>query len=336
MPYDMRRELLPFLDRKRFFTKLHWMADRFGTGFCNSVVRNREARKGDFDIVHIQNIIAPIDQYLLRYLAGKVPLIMTVHDTIPHVEKFVQRRSFLQRAYKHFDHLIVHYEGGKRNLIETYGVPAEKIVVIPHGLTMLDNFPHQEDARQQLGIPLDKRILLFFGTIRPDKGLDILIQAMGQLKDERNNAMLVIAGKPSGEANFAEFNDLIKSLSLESHVIKSIRFIPDEEISDFFSAADICVLPYRQFDSQSGVLMQAYIHYKPILATDVGGIGDIVRADGIGVVVPPADVTALAQGIKEILHNYDRYLGRCGRETTIKYSWPHSAALTVKCYQDFL
>lgn len=334
--YKITRKLRPFHPDKRFFTKIHWMADRFSTAFYNGLVRNRQVHKGNFDLVHFQNVIAPVDQFLLRALRGKIPLILTVHDTVPHYDRFIQRYSFLKRVYKYFDRLIVHYDGGVTNLVKVYGVPEERIEVIPHGLSLKESLPLQEDARRKLALDPNKKVLLFFGAIRPDKGLGTLLRAMSQARENITNVELVVAGCMPRGMSFAQYNKLIKSLGLTEYVKPFIRFIKEEEVSDFFAAADICVLPYNRFDSQSGVLMQAYAHYKPILTTDVGAIGTMVRKDGVGVVAKPGDAGSLADGLREILRNYDKYLQKCGKEVVGKYTWANVARMTVALYRSFL
>lgn len=331
--FDVLPRLRPMHGNKRFVTRLHWMADRFGIALWNGVVRNNIVRNGSWDVVHLQQIVAPVDQFILRPITGQMPLVLTVHDTIPHAERFVSRPSALRCAYRHFDRLIVHYERGRANLVERYGVPADRIEVIPHGLRMVGAVESQEDARRKLGLPPGRRILLFFGTVRPDKGLGTLLKAMARARQQIENVLLVIAGSAPKDTGFGEYEKLITALGLDPQVKRFIRFIEDEEIPRFFAAADVCTLPYDHFDSQSGVLMQAYAHYRPVLVTDVGAVGDMVRADGVGVVVTPADPDALAEGLREVTQNHEKYRDKCGPKTTMKYTWSRSAQMSIDCYR---
>ncbi len=334
--FELIRKLWPMRRRKMYFTRLHWLIERLGIACQNGFVRNSIAGSGNYDIVHMQSLVPPVDQFLLSPIAKKVPLVMTVHDTIPHGNAFVQHKAFQKRMYKWLDMLIVHYEKGKNNLIELYGVPEDRIEVIPHGLTILSNMPSQQHARKKLGIPADKKVLLFFGTIRSDKGLDILLRSLPMITDRVSDILLVIAGKAPGTEGFSKYNAIIDSLGLEQNILRKVQFIPHNHMSYYFCASNVCVIPYTKFDSQSGVLMQAYVHYKPVVVTDVGAIGDMVREDGVGIVVNPNHSALLADGITRFFQDPLKYEKKCSRAIAEKYSWCRSAEMTIKCYKKLL
>jgi D-inositol-3-phosphate glycosyltransferase len=164
----------------------------------------------------------------------------------------------------------------------------------PHPL--FDNFGpsvSRELALGSLGIPPESKVILFFGFIRAYKGLDLLIKAFAQKRFRNRNLKLVIAGEFYEES--APYSKLISENELGNDIFLFDRFINDDEVSIFFSAADIVVQPYRSA-TQSGVTQIAYHFGKPMIVTDVGGLKEIVPNGECGYVVPP-DPDAIADAI---------------------------------------
>jgi len=199
------------------------------------------------------------------------------------------------------------------------------VSVIPHGLDPIqgDLIPRVQ-ARQQLGLPTDSPIALFFGSIRRDKGLDIALQAIAMAR----NWHLVVAGAAN---DLSLSTDLARQLGIGGRVYWRIGFIPDEEVTTYFTAADVVVLPYKpSFESQSGVLFQAYRHHIPVVVTEVGSLGETVREDGSGIVIPPDNPQALAKALDEALPLGSRVPWR---SLELKYSWENVAWLTLSVYR---
>jgi glycosyltransferase involved in cell wall biosynthesis len=136
--------------------------------------------------------------------------------------------------------------------------------------------------------------LLFFGLIKPYKGLDVLIDAMPMVLSEFPDTKLVIAGEVYGDSNI--YQKQIDELGLRSVVETNFRYISDPEISEFFSQTDLCVLPYKSA-SQSGVIATSYSFGVPVLASDIGGLGEYVIPGETGSLVKPKDPVKLAEGI---------------------------------------
>jgi glycosyltransferase involved in cell wall biosynthesis len=189
------------------------------------------------------------------------------------------------------------------------------------------------EARQKLGLPKDKKVLLFFGSIRPNKGLDVLLNSMSEAVKNNPDILLVIAGALPRKISFQPFEDIIKKLNLEEHVKSIVEFIPDQEVDLFFSACDLVVLPYVNFESQSGVLLRAYAHKKPVVASNVGAMSDVVNSDHVGEVVEPGSEKSLALAIEKVLKNIEVYQSRYNPELESQYSWKHIGKLTVQCYE---
>lgn len=332
--YKVERCQFEFTDKKKQWSQLHWAADRFYRSLINSLRRNRFAVREHFDVAHFQGAGTPLlDQFFLKSLTRQLPVVLTVHDVKPHYERFVSRASFIKRSLQIPHRLIVHYEDGKRQLVEHWGVSADHIDVIPHGIMPLKNRPDMTDARKRLNLPLDRQIILFFGAIRPNKGLGILLKALEIVKSRNRRVLLVIAGGLLGRFSFESYSDIIKKADLSEHVQTFIHFIPEEDVDYFFAASNLVVLPYLKFEAQSGVLLRAYAHKKPVVVSDIGAMGELVSSDNVGLVVEPGAVEPLAQAVINALDSLDKFQSCYGPELESKYNWEHIAELTMRSYE---
>ena len=189
----------------------------------------------------------------------------------------------------------------------------------PHPL--YDNFGPPKPkavALAALGLPADVAYLLFFGFIRAYKGLDILLEAWA---DPRVGAMpvkLVIAGEFYEDA--APYEVLIKKFQLESRIVRATDFIPNEQVADYFCAADLVVQPYKHA-TQSGVSQIAYHFGRPMLVTDVGGLAELIPDGVVGYVVPPTP-GALADALVDFyVNNREEAFASGVRQERTKFSW---------------
>jgi glycosyltransferase involved in cell wall biosynthesis len=308
--------------------------DRFIRSVANITRRNKYALANDFDVIHIQGAGLPLlDQYFLKPLVRKMPVVLTLHDVMSHYDKFVSKDSFMRKNLQIPHRIIVHFEKAKQQLVQEWGISSNKIDVIPHGIMPVQNQLLKVEARQKLGLPKDRKVLLFFGSIRPNKGLDVLLNSMSEAVKNYPDVLLVIAGALPRKISFQPYEDIIKKLNLDDHVKSFIEFIPDQEVNLFFSACDLVVLPYVNFESQSGVLLRAYAHKKPVVASNVGAMGDVVRSDHVGEVVEPGSEKSLALAIEKVLKNIEVYQSRYNPELESRYNWEHIGKLTVQCYE---
>jgi D-inositol-3-phosphate glycosyltransferase len=169
--------------------------------------------------------------------------------------------------------------------------------------------PSRSEARQRLG--LSGNVALFFGHIRPFKGLDIALEAWKQV-----DATLVVAGEPWWDAKYEP----------QTNVRFDLRFIPDAEIATYFAAADVVLAPYRS-EAQSGVALTAFHFARPVIATDVGGLPDMIDGRN-GILVPPEDPQALAKAVDEFFTRRDRAaMERAAAESARRYSWQEYGAI---------
>jgi len=333
-PFKVERHLFEFTDKKKQWSQMHWAADRFYRSLLNSLRRNRFAADGHFDVVHFQGVGTPLlDQFFLKPLARQLPVVLTVHDVKPHYERFVSMASFIKRSLHIPQRLIVHYEDGKRQLADHWGICSDHIDVIPHGIIPVKNPPSLTDARKRLNLPQDRQIILFFGGIRPNKGLEVLIKAFEIVKLFNEQVLLVIAGGLLGRFSFEQYSNMIRNTGLSNHVQTFIKFIPEEDVDYFFAASDLVVLPYLKFEAQSGVLLRAYAHKKPVVASNLGAMGELVSLDNIGLAVEPGTVEPLAQAVINALDDLDKFQSRYSPDLESKYGWEHIAELTMRSYE---
>lgn len=159
----------------------------------------------------------------------------------------------------------------------------------------------KQQSKQHFGIPTDKKVLLFFGFIRDYKGLDILLQTMNLLSEEYH---LLIAGEVYG--SFESYEKLIQENLLQSRCTVEVRYIDDKEVPLFFSAGDAVILPYKS-GTQSGIISIAYHFNVPVVATDVGGLSEMILPYETGVVVSSPTPNELEKGITKLFQRYSHH-----------------------------
>ena len=162
------------------------------------------------------------------------------------------------------------------------------------------NFPKKIDkitARKKLGLSA-KNIILYFGIIRDYKGFDILLNAIAELKDSGLDFHLLAGGECYGSDE--KYTQLISNLGISDYITWHNKYIPDSEVSNYFSAADVVALPYRTA-SQSGVTQIAYSYDLPVIVTKVGGLPEIVDEGQSGFTIEPENPTELANILEKNL-----------------------------------
>jgi glycosyltransferase involved in cell wall biosynthesis len=197
---------------------------------------------------------------------------------------------------------------------------------------LFDNYGAQSErieAIKELNLEPDYSYLLFFGFIRAYKGLDFLIEAFADARLSNKNLRLIIAGEFYEDDTL--YKDLIKRYNLENDVLLFDRFIKDDEVSLFFSVADLIVQPYRSA-TQSGVTQIAFHFEKPMLVTDVGGLSEIVTAGKCGYVVKPESVF-IADAIVDYFENDRKAFFTEGvRQEKGKFSWDKMTGAIMEVY----
>lgn len=320
-----------------------WAVDRFFRAAANSVRALNRVAKGGSDIVHFQLLTPLTDRFWIPAMARKVPMVITIHNVEPHKPSVGFTPSWLGPIYRCSDRLIVHSTANKRRLVEIYPELVDKTDVIPHGVWVPAKRYSKEEARSRLGFPVNRQVILFFGVIRRDKGLELLLEAVATLCRTYSDGippLLVVVGSLPVNESFEPYSHRITELGIEEYVCAKIGFVPDEEVALYFCASDVVALPYtEQFQAQSGVLMLAYGYGVPVVVTDVGSLGETVREDGTGIVLTRRDAIALANALCSILEDPDTR-ARATRNmlnlSAKKYSWHAVANKTAEVYEEAL
>ncbi len=213
------------------------------------------AYKTDSAIFHIQwlNKFVHFDRIFLSayYKALKKKLVFTAHNVNAGARD--EKDSFLNRLtlrfmYKIVDHIIVHTNEMKQQLIEDFNISESKVTVVPYGINnmVFKSQLTEIEAKKRLGLRDDEKIILFFGIIKPYKGLEDLLLALTKQKEKSDSFRLIIAGKIDSHYNkyWEKLQRIIEENSLKKYIIEKIEFIPDNEVEIYFKASDVLILPY--------------------------------------------------------------------------------------------
>jgi glycosyltransferase involved in cell wall biosynthesis len=311
-----------------------------GLRYARALVRiGGEPRDGP-SLVHVHFFHAlPLDYAWLAWMRARGHrLVITAHDVTPF-DAGSRSLALVRRIYRLANHIIVHTESSRAELLSHELVPPERISIIPHGhyLPYVDDLPSRQEARRRLDLPDDAPAILFFGQIKEVKGLEILLQALPILAKDHPAVRLVIAGQV-WKADWSRYASLIEQLGLGERIHLHLGHIPDREVASFFVAADAVALPYHHV-YQSGVLLMALSYARPVVATRVGGLAEVLKDGETGLLVPPADPQSLARALVAILDDPEEasMMGRRGRKLVAeRYAWPRIASLTREAYAQAL
>jgi glycosyltransferase involved in cell wall biosynthesis len=252
-------------------------------------------------------------------------------------------RITLKAQYRLADHIFVHTEKMKGELMSEYDVAAAKISIIPFGIN--NTIPNTKltslQAKTELGLSGREKVLLFFGNITPYKGLEYLVAALEELIRKGNDCRLVIAGRPKvGSDYWSGIQKAISREGLRDRIIKQIEYIPDEKVELYFKAADVLVLPYSHI-FQSGVLFLGYSFGLPVIAADVGSLKEDVIEGTTGFVFRPEDSKDLAKVIEsyfssDLFQQLERHRGEIRAYANERHSWSKVGEMTRGVYARLL
>jgi glycosyltransferase involved in cell wall biosynthesis len=252
-------------------------------------------------------------------------------------------RLTLEAQYRLADHIFVHTKKMKDELLERFHVRSAAVTIIPFGINnaVPDTELAPAEARQWLGIREGEKTLLFFGAIKPYKGLEYLVAAFQKIA-RRGNYQLIIAGerKKGSEEYFDRIQQDIARDATREQIVQQIEFIPDSETEVYFKAADVVVLPYTEI-FQSGILFLAYRFGLPVIATDVGSFRESMIEGRTGFVCGPRDADDLASTIQRYFAS-DLFLELEQRRQEIRdyasarYSWDVVGDVTRDLYARLL
>jgi glycosyltransferase involved in cell wall biosynthesis len=256
--------------------------------------RRRAVASSDFDLAHIETLTPQTDWLDLNLLGRKMAIVSVVHDVVPHdaPSPGVLMRRLLNATYANAGHLVVYHDRLKEELVAEFGVDRSRIHVLPIPLDSNSPTIAERPTKQR-----ERPTVLLFGSLRRNKGIPVLLDVLERNDQALTSAQFVIAG--SGDAALEE--EIVRRSQSIPNLEIEIGFATPDRKEELLRAADVLVLPYTSFHSQSAVLADAYAHRVPLIVTDVGALGDTVRADDTGIVVTPGSVDELGAGLVTLL-----------------------------------
>ena len=284
---------------------------------------------------------------MLYYKVLGKKIVFTAHNV--NAGRRDSRDSLLNRLtlecqYRLADHIFVHTEKMKNELLNEFHVSETAVTILRYGVNnaVQDTDLTSVEAKQRLGIGEGEKTILFFGAIKPYKGLEYLVAAFQQIATTPGEYRLIIAGerKKGSEEYLTTIQQTIDRDRSREQVIQKIGFIPDHETELYFKAADVAVLPYTEI-FQSGILFLAYRFGLPVIATDVGSFAEEIVEGRTGFVCRPRDPDDIAAVIQRYFESalftglgYERQ--RIREYALSRHSWDAVGELTQNVYLNLL
>jgi glycosyltransferase involved in cell wall biosynthesis len=237
--------------------------------------------------------LTAISRWIKRYT--NIPIIFICHNVLPHEGGGVLDRRLVLTVLRQGDAFVVHSEQDRHWLhaLLPQARVAKALIPTYADLAAPEVSAQAEQEIDQLGLPADRPIILFFGFVRPYKGLEYLIQALPLVLKERDVHLLVVGEFWSSPEFYQRY---AREFGVEQAITFVNRYVPNEALKPYFDRANVVALPYVSA-TQSAVVQLAFGFGKPVITTRVGGLHEVVQ-DGVnGLVVPPQDEAALAQAL---------------------------------------
>ena len=294
-----------------------------------------EIRKGHYDVLHIQSFKKASVEMQLYYRLRRYykKLVMTVHNVLPH-EPAAGDYELYSRFYQACDFLIVHNDASKKELQDEFGIPDEKIAVIPRGL--YTTYTNSSGTRYG-----DSRTrFLCFGRIRPYKGVDILLKAISMMDPaDRARCQFTVRGEQYPKLDPTDYPAIIREYGIGDCVEFSPERVPEEEIPSLIGNADYLLFPYRKIYG-SGVLLMAYTYQIPVIASDVPTFVEGTDNGKAGILFTSEDPVALKDALLQALatgpEQISEYKSSIRDIVAARHNWKITAQKTVDAFQNLL
>lgn len=352
-PETCNHELLPDnIETREVFKGIYGPYPKAIRGLCYSyglLLIGLWSLKERPQIVHFHFFQIPaLDLLLILFLRLlNIVSITSIHDIVP-LDKKLEQNSLSMKLfnliYKYSISLNVHSNYVCNLILELEPSLKNKMFLTRLGNyknfneTMNERFKFsQADAKNSVGLSNFDQVLLIFGTIKPNKRLDWVINAMKLVVEKNDHVRLLIVGSLQDRDVQKELL-LVKELGLDNHVLWRLEKVSDEELSVYLIAADIVLFPYEWIYQSAGIIM-AMSFGKPIIANDVGSIGELIKSGNTGLLVQMDNPEKLASAIKFLLIN-QKESHRLG-DAALRYvddnlSWHSIAQITLDNYQRLL
>jgi glycosyltransferase involved in cell wall biosynthesis len=332
--YPVHAHLAPLRHRSEFSSSPQWMASRL----MHYIRREMEflawlKTRPDVSAVHLQEwtpwLAAPL---LRRIKAMDKKVFATVHNVYPHkyprlVPKFVID-SWNRSACRLCDGIFVHTDQLAARMSHFLGEPHPRVYVLPHGVWTVKDASFGSSIEQRLAT----RKLLFFGSIRRNKGLDILLDAMRGLE----GFSLTIAGEAIEPAYFREaiIPRIDRLVAAGAKIDLREGFTPEEKIGELFHSHSAVVLPYTSaFAAQSGVVFMALAYELPVIASEAGGLRDLFGQHKIGITFREPAAAQIVAAVNQLFGEVDpKVLAAEIQSAKRTFSWDAAAAVAIAAY----
>ena len=258
--------------------------------------------------------------YMLCKCLKNTKILFVCHNVFPH-ERFPMDRTLTKAVLRQGSCYIVQSKTDAADLRTIIKNPVFRQTVHPtYNAFRIENMS-KTNARARLNISADEKVLLFFGFVREYKGLNYLIQAMSAVIQRIADIRLLIVGDFAGEESKRQYEDMIAQTGSGDHITIYDGYIPDREVEKFFAACDLVVLPYISA-TQSGIAQIAYGFEKPVVATNVGGLPDVVTDRKTGYIVEPENADAIADAVVDFFeHDRAVEFAENVKEEAYRFSW---------------
>jgi glycosyltransferase involved in cell wall biosynthesis len=331
---------------KKVFVNIYGKTNKYlrGINFLLGIRRVlADIRRQHCQLVHMHFYHFTWLEYIMlrRFSQQGQQVVGTVHDveTFDKYGKEIDKKKY-QKFEKLLSNIIVHTPYAKESLLKYFtNTNPDKIHIVPHGDTdfLYSTSLTKTEARQQLRLPEEKNIILFFGQIKKVKGVEVLLKAFINVLRHRQDVHLMVSGNP-WKHDMADIYQLIKDEQLENNGTFIFDYIPNDHVPVYFRAADIVVLPYLKIYS-SGVLLRAMNYGSCIIASDTDAFKTVIKDRYNGALFTTGDENDLAEKINSLLnHKTLREVMTINAQKTIKenFSWKIVGQKTTEVYQNAL
>lgn len=256
--------------------------------------------------------------FILQKCLGKCKKLMVCHNVFPH-ERFPLDRFLTGLCLRGMDYYLVQSRKDEEDLLTLKPKAAYRRVFHPtYNAFKMKNMT-REEARSQLSLDEEEKVMLFFGYVRRYKGLHHILKALPSIRDRVEGIKLLVVGDFGDDRQ--EYMDIIHKEGISGCVKMVEGYIPDQEVEQYFAASDLAVLPYESA-TQSGIAQIAYGFGMPIVATDVGGLPEVVLDGRTGYVVPQGDDQALGEAVIRFFTETDvEAMKENIKQEEYKFSW---------------
>ena len=312
------------------------LASRFSLKDVNDLMQLCEVR--NINVLHSHNVRANIHARVAGKRAGVPARVSTIHNSVYHYDvPWLNQRLYAlaeRLTLRWCDRVIAVSEGIAQELRSRYGLPADRITVVPNGVDpeRLQARVSREEVRAKAAVPPQATVLLQVGRLTPQKGFDVLFKAVAGIAGRFPDLVVLVVGEGPLRAE-------LEGLARQLQITPAVRFLGHrEDVADLLNAADLVTLASRS-EGMPYTLLEAMGCGRAVVATRIGGIEEVIKEEGTALLVPTEDPEALAGAIVELLDDRARAaeVGTAAREYIMAH---HTAAGMVaqvqSIYRDLL